>query len=59
MVLKALIFNSFYFGQSVVVLKESDFYTVSIFGGCSVFERTESLIVSNLGGCSVLERTDF
>ena len=34
MVLKELIFNSFYFGESVMVLKELIFLTVSTLGGC-------------------------
>ena len=40
MVLKELIFNSFYFWEGVVVLKELIF-TVSTLGGCGVLERTD------------------
>ena len=39
MVLKEIIFNSFYFG-AVVVLKELIF-TVSTLGGCGSLERTD------------------
>ena len=38
MVLKELIFNSFYFGQDVVVLKEL-ILTVCTLGGCGGLER--------------------
>ena len=40
MVLKELIFNSFYVGRLVVVLKEL-ILTVSNFGGCGGLERTD------------------
>ena len=40
MVLKELIFNSFYFGRHVVVLKEL-ILTVSTLGGCGSLERTD------------------
>ena len=40
MVLKELIFNSFYFGQGVVVLKEL-ILTVLTLGGCDGLERTD------------------
>ena len=39
-VLKELIFNSFYFGRSVVVLKEL-ILTFSTCGGCGGLERTD------------------
>ena len=40
MVLKELIFNSFYFGQMWWFLKNS-FLTVSTLGGCDGLERTD------------------
>ena len=40
MVLKELIFNSFYFGQGVVVLKEL-LLTLSNLRGCDDLERTD------------------
>ena len=39
-VLKKVIFNSFYFGRDVVVLKEL-ILTVSTLGGCGGLERTD------------------
>ena len=45
MVLKELIFNSFYFGTAVVVLKELIF-TVDTVGGCGGLEL---IVVSTLG----------
>ena len=61
MVLKELIFNSFYFGQSVVVLKELIFNSFYIGRVCLVLKvsTTDDLIVSTLGRCGGLERTDF
>ena len=41
MVLKELIFNTFYFGRGVVVLKELKFLTVSTLGGCGGLERID------------------
>ena len=40
MVLKELIFHSFYFGRKWLVLKELIF-TVSTLGGCGGLERTD------------------
>ena len=40
MVLKKLIFNSFYFGEGVVVLKNL-FLTVSTLRGCGGLDRTD------------------
>ena len=40
MVLKEVIFNGFYFGAGVVVLKEP-ISTVSTLEGCGGFERTD------------------
>ena len=39
-VLKELIFNSFYFGQGVVILKELIFNSFYL-GGCGGFEITD------------------
>ena len=41
MVLKELIFHSFYIGQGVVVLKEVNFSAVSTLGGCGGLEITD------------------
>ena len=40
-VLKELIFNSFYFGEGVVVLKELIFKSFYFGGGCGGLERTD------------------
>ena len=58
-VLKELIFNSFYFGMGVVVLKElifNSFYFWEEFGSLKIITF---LTVSTLGRCGSLERTDF
>ena len=73
-VFKELIFNSFYFWEGVVVLKERDL-TILTLGRYSGLERTDFntfyfgkvgavlkeliLTVSTLGMCGSLERTDF
>ena len=56
-VLKELIFNSFYIWECVVVLKEVIFNSF-YFGGVVVLKEL-ILTVSTLGGCGGLERTDF
>ena len=40
-VFKELIFNSFYFGQGLMVLKELNLSTVSTLGGCGCLVRTD------------------
>ena len=57
MVLKELIFNSFYFG-AVVVLKELIF-TVSTVGGCDGLEVTDFFTVSTSGHSGAFVRPDF
>ena len=46
MVLKDRIFNSFYVGESVVVLKELIFYSFYFDGRCGGLERTDFYTVS-------------
>ena len=58
MVLKELIFNSFYFGRGVVVLKAL-ISTVSTLGGCGSLERTEFLYFLILRGCGALQIAEF
>ena len=41
MVLKELFFNSFNFGEGVVVLKELIFNSFYLWGGCGGLERTD------------------
>ena len=41
MVLKELIFNSFFFGRVLVVLKELIFNSFYFGGGCGGLERTD------------------
>ena len=41
MVMKELIFNSFHFGEGVVVMKESDFEQFLLLGRCGGLERTD------------------
>ena len=41
MILKKLIFNSFYFGKWVVVLKELIFYKFLLRESCAAPERTD------------------
>ena len=57
MVLKEIIFNSFYFG-AVVVLKELIF-TVSTVGGCDGLEVTDFFTVSTSGNSGAFVRPDF
>ena len=57
MVLKELIFNSFYFGW-VVVSKELTFNSF-YFGWVWQFLNNQFLTYSTLGGCGGLKETDF
>ena len=57
-VLKELIFNSFYFGKDVVVLKELIFDTF-YFGKVWWSWKNWFLMFSTSEGCCGLERTDF
>ena len=59
MVLKELIFNSFYFGTVQVVLKELIFNKSDTLGQCSGPERTDFEQFLLLGQCGGLKRTHF
>ena len=54
MILKELIFHSFYIGIAVVVLKKLIF-SIFYFGGCGGLERTDFSTVSTLGDVVVLK----
>ena len=54
-VLKQLIFNSFYFGAGVVVSKKLICKSFTL-DGCGGPERTHFLTVCNLGGCGGIEK---
>ena len=58
-VLKEGIFNSFYFREGVVVLRRSDFLTVSIFGRMWCSWKKSFITVSTFSGCGGLGITDF
>ena len=59
MVLKELIFNSFYFGMSVVVLIELIFSNLSTLGGSGCLDRTEFSQFLLLEGVLVLKELIF
>ena len=58
MILKELIFDSFYFGRGIVVLKEVIFNNL-YFGQGVVVLKNVFVAVSTLAGCGGLEGTDF
>ena len=58
-VLKELIFNSFYFAEGVVVLGMNWILTVSILSSVWFSWKNWFLTVSNFADCGGLERTDF
>ena len=58
-VLKELIFNTFYFGRSVMVLKELIFNTFYYGRVWWSSNRTHFLTLSTVEGCGDLERTHF
>ena len=58
MVLKELIFNSFYIGQGVMVLKELIFNIFYIEQGVVVLKASEDLTIDTVCRCGVPERTE-
>ena len=59
-VMKELIFNSFYFGRGCGGLERTDILTVSYLGGCCGLERTDFSTSFYFGrGCGGHEGTDF
>ena len=58
MVFKELIFNSFYFGQGVLLFKELIFNSF-YFGRVWWSSKNSVLTVSTLGGSGGFQRTDF
>ena len=59
-VLKKLIFNSFYYWAGYPSLERTDFLHISTLGECMVvWIGTDFLIVSTLGGYGGLEGTEF